>query len=133
MGDPTPDKGTGFNPDENTLALKFDGVLGVTSGFQCRLRFSNGVASMDRIEATETSPLLRKPSDSSTDADRHPNGVSENLVGVNGHQSGNTKRADDEESHTNSEQRAAQYEGMPEVKAKLAYILPALSIGVIDP
>ena len=85
---------------------------------------------MDRHEAIETSPLLKKHSTGSLDDGRSHNSVVVDNVSVNGHQNGDPKPAEDEESQANGEERAPQYEGIPEVKAKLAYILPALSIGV---
>ena len=85
---------------------------------------------MDRHEATETSPLLRNHSTGLLDGGSPHNGVVVDNLSVNSHQNGDPKPTEDEESQANGEERAPQYEGIPEVKAKLAYIVPALSIGV---
>ena len=86
--------------------------------------------NMDCHEATETSPLLGKVSNGSLDDGISHNGVLVDHASVNGYMNGVTKPAEDEESQSNGEDRAPQYEGLPDVKAKLVYIVPALSIGV---
>ena len=85
---------------------------------------------MDRHEATEDSPLLRQH-------EYAPNAVGEGRNAsiaynreVNGVHNGFVKPAEDEESQRDGGDEATQYQGMPEVKAKLAYIVPAISIGV---
>lgn len=83
---------------------------------------------MDDREATETSPLLGISA--VPDVGNFPNAIPSNAIEINGHLVEDTNPAKDAESQTNSEERAVQYQGMPEVKAKLKYILPALSIGV---
>ena len=85
---------------------------------------------MSRHEATETSPLLPQPGTHSPQAVASPNGLIANVSGVNDNQDEDTKPTEDEESQTASQEGATQYQGMPEVKAKLAYIVPAISIGV---
>ena len=78
----------------------------------------SSVPKMDRPEATEDSPLLRQHESAPNAGD------------VNAARNGSVKPAEDEESQRDSREEATQYPGMPEVKAKLAYILPAISIGV---
>ncbi|CAD6593456.1 MAG: hypothetical protein ASARMPREDX12_007212 [Alectoria sarmentosa] len=78
---------------------------------------------MERHEETETSPLLAKPTSTLPDLGLDPNSVPPGEFGATGHQHGDTKPAEDEESQSNSEDRGHQYEGMPDVKAKLCYLL----------
>ena len=85
---------------------------------------------MECHEATETSPLLIKPTAVLPDPGITPNSVTPSEIGATGHQYRDTKPAEDEESQTNEEGRGHQYEGMPDVKAKLGYIVPAVGIGV---
>ena len=85
---------------------------------------------MDRHEATENSPLLGKPDSAPNATGEGRNGAIANDGGVNGVQNGSGKPAEDEESQMDGGEEVTQYQGMPEVKAKLAYILPAISIGV---
>lgn len=63
-------------------------------------------------DPSETSPLLSNPS---TNTDNH-NGLA--------------KQVTDEETQDGEADRDAQFEGLPEVKAKLKYIVPAVAIGV---
>lgn len=85
---------------------------------------------MDRREATEESPLLGRPESAPNAAGEACNGSIANAGDVNGAQNGLMKPAEDEESQGVGGEDATQYQGMPDVKAKLAYILPAISIGV---
>ncbi len=85
---------------------------------------------MDRREATEDSPLLGQPESSPNAAGEDCSGTITNAGDVNGVQNGSRKPAEDEESQRDGGEGATQYQGMPEVKAKLAYILPAISVGV---
>lgn len=81
----------------------------------------------DNREATETSPLLAKspvPKPVTVSNDTSSGAV------ANGPTTEGQKPAEDAEDPTEDEDRAGQYEGMPEVKAKLKYILPAVGIGV---
>ena len=77
---------------------------------------------MDRQEATETSPLLAKPSSTDSEPSRD--------ISAAGYQNGDTKAAQDEENQNTDEDRGHQYEGMPDVKAKLWSIVPAVGLGV---
>ena len=85
---------------------------------------------MDRREATEDSPLLGQPESAPNAAGEACNGTITGIGDANGVQNGLLKPAEDEESQRDGGEDATQYQGMPEVKAKLAYILPAISIGV---
>ena len=85
---------------------------------------------MERHEATENSPLLRQHKSAPDTVGEGRNGSIANHGEVNGVPNGFVKPAEDDESHRDSGEEATQYQGMPEVKAKLAYILPAISIGV---
>ena len=78
-------------------------------------------------EATETSPLLAQSTGASPDSALTPNGVPPSQAGVT---VGNSKPLEDEESQNNDENRDHQFEGMPDVKEKLWYIVPAVGIGV---
>lgn len=85
---------------------------------------------MDRHEATEDSPLLGQPEFAANPAGENGNGTITSAGDSNGIQNGSVKPAEDEESQRDGREDATQYQGMPDVKAKLAYILPAISIGV---
>lgn len=74
-------------------------------------------------EATETTGLLPTPGAS-------PNDILPSVNGVHGNQNGSLSPGDDEESQERQDDGKPLYQGMPEVKAKLKYILPAVSIGI---
>lgn len=79
-------------------------------------------------ESTEHTPLL----DNATVPGSDDSSITIR-PGCNGdHQSrdGDAKSVQDEESQPTGDERVTQYEGMPEVKASLKYILPAVGIGV---
>ena len=85
---------------------------------------------MSQEQLTESSPLLGKTSDIVRDAGDAQNGVpASNAKSSNGHTDRAPDPSQDEESQ-GSDSRVLQYEGMPEVKKKLKYILPAIGIGV---
>ena len=86
--------------------------------------------TMERREATETSPLLAKSTTALPDPGITPNSIPPSEIGDTGSQNGGTKPAEDEESQSTRVDRGPQYEGMPDVKAKLWYIVPAVGIGV---
>ena len=75
----------------------------------------------------ETSPLLGQAA--VPDTSGSVNGTASSQDGVNQVQRG-IKPSIDEESQTLDEGQAARYEGLPDVKAKMKYILPAIGIGV---
>ena len=77
---------------------------------------------MERQEATETSPLLAPYITALPDPGLTPNGVPPSEIEPTAHRDG--------ESHSISKDRGQQYQGLPEVKAKLRYIVPAVGIGV---
>ncbi|KAL8945977.1 MAG: hypothetical protein Q9222_007567 [Ikaeria aurantiellina] len=77
-------------------------------------------------EATESSPLLRKPSNVLPESAEAPNGALPNGSGLEEHANGSVKPGNDEES----QDHVTEYQGMPEVKARLKYILPAIAIGI---
>ena len=85
---------------------------------------------MERHEATEDSPLLGQHESAPNAAGDRRNGSLLNNAEVNGAHNGFVKPPEDEESQRDGGEEATQYQGMPEVKAKIAYILPAISIGV---
>ena len=84
---------------------------------------------MEDHEPTETSPLLTKPANIIPDAADAPGGALSAKNGVIRHVNGDLKPGEYEEIHGEPD-RLTQYEGMPEVKAKLKYIMPAIAIGV---
>lgn len=75
-------------------------------------------------EPTETTSLLRNQSDVFPEHEDAPNGSLRS--GTGGQAYGSVKDGTDEES----QDEASEYQGMPEVKAKLKYILPAIAIGI---
>lgn len=83
----------------------------------------------DAANPSETSPLLGRPTDTFVEPDDAPNGVLSNGIYSNGTPSGLVKPDDDEERQEGDGDRS-QYEGMPEVKKKLKFIVPAIAIGV---
>lgn len=84
---------------------------------------------MTHDEATESSPLLGKTNSLLPDPGDAPYGTPPSTIGSNGHSIGGTKPVEDEECQP-SKDREHQYEGMPEVRKKMKYIMPAISIGV---
>ena len=85
---------------------------------------------MEHQKATETSPLLARPTATLPDPGLTPNSIPPSEIETIGQQNGDSKPAEDEESQSNGKDRAQQYEGIPDVKAKLRYIVPAIGIGV---
>ncbi len=82
---------------------------------------------MERQEATETTPLLTKPTVALPDPGSTP---LPSEIGAIRHQNTDVKPVEDEESQSNGKDRGHQYEGMPDMQAKLSYIVPAVGIGV---
>lgn len=78
----------------------------------------------------ETSPLLAKPVKNSVDSDSISYHDSEDRINDNALPDGPSKRGIDEESQEEEAGRASQYEGLPEVKKQLKFILPSVAIGV---
>ena len=80
--------------------------------------------------ASETSPLIPKPTNLLPEPADAPNGALPHGTSGNGHIHGDTKSVDQEEAPIDEEGRERQYQGMPEVKKQLKYIVPAVAIGV---
>ncbi|MCJ1341756.1 hypothetical protein MMC09_007053 [Bachmanniomyces sp. S44760] len=78
-------------------------------------------------EPTETSPLLSSSIIGNFEAGDAPEGPLPNGTESNGHDS---KSINDPEGQDEDESATEQYQGMPEVKAKLKYIVPAIAIGI---
>ena len=85
----------------------------------------------DCSEPTETSPLLRHPSNVLPEPSAAPSGALVNGSGIDGNANGVSKPAGDEEHQKqDDEDRVNQYKGMPEVRARLKYIVPAIAVGI---
>ena len=81
----------------------------------------------DTNSISETSPLLSKNAVATVDADagKAPNGTTEALVSSGANEEGPIERqAGDDEG------RRKQFDGMPEMRKKMKYIMPAVGIGV---
>ncbi|KAL8687885.1 MAG: hypothetical protein Q9218_006065, partial [Villophora microphyllina] len=78
-------------------------------------------------EPTEVSPLLRKASNIAPEPIDATTGALPNTSGISGQPHGNIKDGQDEERQ---EEEVTEYQGMPEVKEKLKYIVPAIAIGI---
>lgn len=83
----------------------------------------------DVPQATETSPLLRNQS-ALIDAGDAPNGGLSHGSCSNGSPETLTKPGDDVEGQRAEGDITPRYEGLPEVKKNMKYILPAIAIGV---
>ena len=77
-------------------------------------------------KTSETSPLFPKapPTPSNASQGALPSATDTNRS-IN-----DPKKIRDEERQQDDEDREVQYQGMPDVRKKLGYILPALTIGV---
>ena len=76
--------------------------------------------------ASETSPLLPKAPPTPSDGSQ---AALPSATDTNG-SIDDPKKTQDEERQQDDEDREVQYQGMPDVRKKLGYILPALAIGV---
>ena len=85
---------------------------------------------MERQEATETSPLLAQSTTTLPGPGLTPNSIRPSEIEATAHRDGESKPVEDEESRSMSKDRSQQYQGIPEVRAKLWYIVPAIGIGV---
>lgn len=81
-------------------------------------------------EPSETSPLLAKPADAAPASGVGVNGVQVTGDAASVHVTGTVKAGDDEERQNGNGAGPQPYQGMPEVKKQLKYILPAIAIGV---
>lgn len=79
---------------------------------------------------TETSPLLANPVSTAFEPGDAPVGVRPIGPTSNGDIDSPIKPGDDEERRGEDDEGGQRYEGMPEVKKKLKYIVPAIAIGV---
>lgn len=77
---------------------------------------------------SETAPLLPKLTVVSPEPADAPNGTLLNASGTDGHAEDDIKSVDEEQAQRNGED--SEYKGLPEVKAQLKYIVPAVAIGV---
>jgi hypothetical protein len=76
---------------------------------------------------SETSPLLGPDGDGAAPKALNGNIVSATIPGGGPQDGANVERHD-----SIDERRAAQFEGRPEIRKQLKYILPAISIGVLN-
>ncbi|KAL8869614.1 MAG: hypothetical protein Q9174_004143 [Haloplaca sp. 1 TL-2023] len=81
----------------------------------------------DQREPSETSPLLPQRSEDDTRPPNATNASHRDGTVSDRAAAGHVKSSNDEERQ---EEVVTEYQGMPEVKAKLKYILPAIAIGV---
>ena len=79
---------------------------------------------------SETSPLIPKSRSTLPQPPDAPNGTVPHEIGKNSHAQEDGKSVDEEEAHSDDEGRERQYQGLPEVKKQLKYIVPAIAIGV---
>ena len=77
------------------------------------------------VDHDETSPLLASSVHASSDNSTTSSNEIRNQNYINGH----LERRNDEESHDEEETRERPYEGLPEVRKQLKFILPAVAIG----
>jgi hypothetical protein len=86
-------------------------------------------------QPTETSPLLPKP-DPPSEIPPHPVDLSAGLVPEGADPYENEQHNDEAEDggvverQVSNNDRLKQYEGLPEVRKKMKYIIPAVAIGV---
>ena len=79
---------------------------------------------------TEISPLLHKSANSLPQPTDTPNGALPNGGSNKHHAAKDSKIGDQEQANDVSDGRERQYQGLPEVKKQLKYIVPAIAIGV---
>lgn len=77
-------------------------------------------------EATETSPLLRGTSNVLLEPADAPQGPLPSGSGIYGSANDRAEAGDEEQV----KDHVTEYQGMPEVKARLKYFLPAIAIGI---
>ncbi|KAG7010080.1 hypothetical protein G7Y79_00001g003520 [Physcia stellaris] len=84
-----------------------------------------------RRTASETSPLLPKGKTLSSEPAETPNRVLSNTNCTNIHAQEDLKSINEEQGKSNGEENNdEQYQGLPEVKKQLRYIIPAVAIGI---
>lgn len=79
---------------------------------------------------SETSPLLAKPTNVVPESPDAPNGVIPSGSNTDGRGEEGVKSVDQEQAQPDGEDGETQYQGLPEVKKQLKYIVPAVAIGV---
>ncbi|MCJ1431833.1 hypothetical protein MMC27_001188 [Xylographa pallens] len=84
---------------------------------------------MPANKPTESSPLLSGASTAYLEPADAPEGILSDSGSINGYPN-KLSQDGDEERQAPETQRGAQYEGMPEVKKQLKYILPAIAVGI---
>ena len=81
---------------------------------------------------SETSPLLPQTTSVLPEPADASNGPLPNGTSQNGQTETNGKHVDEERVQDDDERRERQYQGLPEVKKQLKFIVPAVAIGVRD-
>ena len=79
---------------------------------------------------SETSPLLPKSTVAGSEPVNAPNGLLQKKSGTDGRAEEDIKSVDEEQAQRNG--KDSEYKGLPEVKARIKYIMPALAIGVSE-
>lgn len=80
----------------------------------------------NKNEATEISALLHGTSKVRPESDDAPPGSRPSGSGISGPANGTAKAGDEEQV----KDHVTEYQGMPDVKARLKYFLPAIAIGI---
>ncbi len=83
----------------------------------------------DNDRSLETTPLLPKATEVHPESGDAPEEILPSTTEPNNHTNGSTK-SQDEERQDDEGDREVQFKGMPDVRNRLKYILPALAIGV---
>ncbi|KAL6716590.1 hypothetical protein ACLMJK_006157 [Lecanora helva] len=86
------------------------------------------MANVNNQDVSETSPLLSKAAGSEP-IEPHLGTRPDTIIST-GHTRNGEEATDDREAQADDDGHAPQYKGIPEVKARLKYILPAIGIGV---
>ena len=83
-----------------------------------------------RHTASETSPLLPKRENVIPEPAETPHRAFSNTSCTYGHSQENFKSVNEEQGKSNGEDNDGKYQGLPQVKKQLRYIVPAVAIGV---
>ncbi|KAL8982526.1 MAG: hypothetical protein Q9177_005245 [Variospora cf. flavescens] len=83
-----------------------------------------------RHTASETSPLLPKGKNVIPEPAETPHRAFSNTSCTNGHAQENFKSVNEEQGRSNGEDNDGKYQGLPQVKKQLRYIVPAVAIGI---
>ncbi|KAL8980926.1 MAG: hypothetical protein Q9205_004130 [Flavoplaca limonia] len=84
-----------------------------------------------RHTASETSPLLPKGKSVIPEPAETPHRAFSNTSCTNGHAQENFKSVNEEQGRSNGEDNDGKYQGLPQVKKQLRYIVPAVAIGIL--